>query len=95
MSARENASLELKIICATNVSHTNLTDKMDVYAVVSIIGDNYQTQTAIGWKKPMKVYWPSTSSYIYSYWLEGSVDLEIGEVNISVQEPLPQIRFHR
>lgn len=56
MSARENASLELKIICATNVSHTNLTDKMDVYAVVSIIGDNYQTQTAIGWKKPMKVY---------------------------------------
>ncbi|KAF3594401.1 hypothetical protein DY000_02026595 [Brassica cretica] len=46
MSARENASLELKIICATNVSHTNLTDKMDVYAVVSIIGDNSQTQTA-------------------------------------------------
>lgn len=44
MSFRENLTLELKIICATDVTHSNMTDKIDVYAVASINGDNAQTQ---------------------------------------------------
>ncbi|KAL0890281.1 hypothetical protein Bca101_014264 [Brassica carinata] len=95
MSARENVSLEFKIICATNVSHTNLTDKMDVYAVVSIIGDDSQTQAAKTptdndggtnptWNHPVKFSVNEKEAHeglltvnvkLYSYWLEGSVDL--------------------
>uniref|UniRef100_A0A1J3F3G4 C2 domain-containing protein n=1 Tax=Noccaea caerulescens TaxID=107243 RepID=A0A1J3F3G4_NOCCA len=38
--AIENPTLELKIVSASEVSHTDVTDKMDVYAVVSINGDD-------------------------------------------------------
>ncbi|KAG2263344.1 hypothetical protein Bca52824_070423 [Brassica carinata] len=118
MSARENVSLEFKIICATNVSHTNLTDKMDVYAVVSIIGDDSQTQAAKTptdndggtnptWNHPVKFSVNEKEAHeglltvnvkLYSYWLEGSVDLVIGEVNNLISRLksfLPQIRCHR
>lgn len=118
MASRENLTLELKIICATDVSHTNATNKMDVYAVVSINGDNNsQTQPAKKtpidhdggsnptWNHPVKFHVTEREAReglvtvnvkLYNYWLEEVVDLEIGEVNVSVQEllalnPLPSL----
>ncbi|CAN8324626.1 unnamed protein product [Cochlearia groenlandica] len=109
MSSLENLTLELKIICATNITHTNATDKIDVYAVVSLnLDDNSQIQAAKTpidydggsnptWNHPVKFSVSEKQAHegllsvnvkLYSYWLEGSVDLEIGEVNVSVQELL-------
>ncbi|CAN6916068.1 unnamed protein product [Brassica oleracea] len=42
----ENPTLELKIISASDVSHIDATDKVDVYAVVSMKGDHTQTKQA-------------------------------------------------
>nr|VDD55074.1 unnamed protein product [Brassica oleracea] len=45
--AIENPVLELKIVSASDLSHVDATDKMDVYAVVSIHGEGtHKTQTA-------------------------------------------------
>lgn len=38
----ENPTLELKIVSASDVNHIDATDKIDVYAVVSIDGDTTQ-----------------------------------------------------
>jgi hypothetical protein len=83
---------------------------MDVYAVVSIHGDNNsQTQAAKKttidfdggsnptWNHPVKFSVTEREAReglvtvnvkLYNYWLEEVVDLEIGEVNVSVQELL-------
>ncbi|RID79206.1 hypothetical protein BRARA_A01968 [Brassica rapa] len=42
----ENPALELKIISASDVNHVDATDKVDVYAVVSMKGDHTQTKQA-------------------------------------------------
>ncbi|KAG7616133.1 putative C2 domain-containing protein [Arabidopsis thaliana] len=44
--AMENTTLELKIVSASDVNHIDATDKMDVYAVVSINGDTTQQKQA-------------------------------------------------
>ncbi|KAL1220547.1 Protein SRC2 [Cardamine amara subsp. amara] len=45
--AIENPTLELKLVSASDLSHIDATDKMDVYAVISINGDTtQQKQTA-------------------------------------------------
>ncbi|KAG7542745.1 C2 domain [Arabidopsis thaliana x Arabidopsis arenosa] len=44
--AMENPTLELKIVSASDVNHIDATDKMDVYAVVSINGDTTQQKQA-------------------------------------------------
>ncbi|ESQ55908.1 hypothetical protein EUTSA_v10027084mg, partial [Eutrema salsugineum] len=42
----ENPTLELKLVSARDVSHLDATAKMDVYAVVSIYGENSQKKQA-------------------------------------------------
>ncbi|KFK23455.1 hypothetical protein AALP_AAs48803U000200 [Arabis alpina] len=42
----ENPTLELKIVSASEINHIDATDKIDVYAVVSITGDTTQPKQA-------------------------------------------------
>ncbi|KAL1220545.1 SRC2-like protein [Cardamine amara subsp. amara] len=42
----ENPTLELKLVSASNVSHIDATDKIDIYAVVSVNANNIQKKQA-------------------------------------------------
>ncbi|CAN8324635.1 unnamed protein product [Cochlearia groenlandica] len=101
--AIENPTLELKIVSASDVNHVDATDKIDVYAVVSINGRDTTTQTAktpIDYDGGSNPTWNHTVKFsvngglshvkieLFSYWLDDKVDLYLGEVNVSVQDLL-------
>ncbi|CAE6193875.1 unnamed protein product [Arabidopsis arenosa] len=56
-----NSTLELKIISANDVGHINVVDKTDIYAVVSITGDNIQKRQ--GAKTPIDFYGGSNPTW--------------------------------
>ncbi|ESQ55913.1 hypothetical protein EUTSA_v10026748mg, partial [Eutrema salsugineum] len=80
--AREsNPILELKILSASEVSHINATDKMDVYAVVSISGDNNQKKQAA--KTPIDFYGGSNPTWNHT--VKFSVNQEAARMTLKVK----------
>ncbi|KAL1220548.1 Protein SRC2 [Cardamine amara subsp. amara] len=80
--AREkNPILELKIISASDVGHIILADKMDVYAIVSLTGDNIQKKQAA--KTPIDFYGGSNPTWNHS--VKFSVNEEAARLSLKVK----------
>lgn len=80
--AREkNRILKLKIISASDVSHINIADKMDIYAIVSLTGDNIQKKQAA--KTPIDFDGGSNPTWNHSF--KFSVNEEVARLTLKVK----------
>ncbi|CAN8324632.1 unnamed protein product [Cochlearia groenlandica] len=83
-NAREkNLIIELKIISASDISHINVECKMDLYAVVSITGDNIKTKQ--GAKTPIDFCGGSNPTWNHTVKFSVNEDEAARSMNLKVK----------